>query len=334
VELDLEQIFADIDAAKFDIADPDFGAPITKAEFTTLVGQILAPLGEILGVFRTGNDLILIPMGVEQGVNGDNATGTDDIGLIKIKGSTGYANGLLPLLMGLGAGIPEVMAALLAPSAVTDGATLITAIVNPIMGLLDALKLNPATTLLKLLPNLMYMLTPEALEGGDVGDSILSQALVNILFPVTSLLPAAWPIIEGLLGDEPITLGDFDIGALLGDAANLSANVNKLLFGFLAQQDLGGIDILGLLGSLMVGAKTPFTGELHGLGILGIANSLGVQGSDYLAVNLPVMLASLLEAVLAIPQVASLTESLGDIDLNDLLRLVMGQPPRRCLCRC
>ena len=344
----------------------EFTGATAEKDFMDEVKALLLPLVPVLRLLLTDGDLLGI-------VNDDYTTITPNGSFIKLKGANGYETGLLPLFMGIGAGIPGFLETLKPYSAIVNNdAALLDAIINPIMFLLNALINDPINTILTVLPNLAYMILPgnvdavietqaavkaaqaavdaaqaarDALPEGDPGipaaqealnaakeallkaqaalvnpnESILSQALVNLLFPVTSLLrePAVTSFLVGLLGD--IVPAGFN-------GAALASSLNELLIGLVT--GLGDIDIglagmkpiviLEVLRALVVGELVPFSDKyLLSLGVFGsLAN-----GARFLDVNLGGLLVSLLTVLGAFDL---LKIELGDevLDLIGLLELL------------
>ena len=124
------------------------------------------PFVPLLRVFLTDSDLLGI---VHPNVNGGQ-------GLIKIAGVNGYENGLLPILMALGADLFDengnngYLKTLKTYTQVlsSDGA-LLDAILDPLLYLLNALVQDPVHTLLRVLPNVAYFII-DPIELDDNGN--------------------------------------------------------------------------------------------------------------------------------------------------------------------
>ena len=261
-------------------------------DFVNVLAEILAPLAPVLGVFLLGYDLRIIPVEVDNG---------RDTGLIKIWGGNGYEYGLLPLLMGIGADVDGYLDSLWTLDDIEGyaggaGEGLMHAILEPIVALLNALIEDPVDTLLSVLPNLAYMIVPDA----DY-TSILSQGLVNILYPVVNLVKDLAPALGPLLG---VDLEDL-LGTLLGgaevDFADLGAAVNAILVAALDEVGpvIGDMTVLDILAALITGTKTAYADSgaanaayLEALGVRGVKG-----GSDYLKVNQADLIVSLLDSL-------------------------------------
>jgi hypothetical protein len=179
-----------------------------EAAFKAKLYDLLTPMVPLLRVLLTESDLVFL---VDPEVNNNN-------GLIKIFGSNGYETGLLPLLLGLGVNIDGFTECLLEFSdfkALND-TDMLAAIFDPILYLLNKAAQSPLDTLLQLLPNAAFLL------GGE--DSILQQAIDNILFPLDPVLQA----IPGLNTD----LSALDVSGLLeGLLSGLPFGLEKLIVG-------------------------------------------------------------------------------------------------------
>jgi len=300
-----------------------------RDDFIDELVKILGPLAPVLGVFLLGYDLRIIPM-VMTDPDGSTRTEAERTGLIKIFGGNGYEYGLLPLLMGIGADLgADYLDSLWTLDEIegwTDGAGegLMRAILEPVVALLDAVAANPVDSLLSVLPNLVYMLLPDFDETLETySSSILSQALLNILFPVVNL---AKNVMDGLAPDilESLEILGYSLEDLLG------AGLNTALLGLLKDQlglDLenpviNGLTILDLLAGLVAGTKTAYQdSDATKPGLAAYLEALGVKGvkggSDYVAVDPVLLVVSLLEAT-------DLLALLDDYGGEDLLRVIIG----------
>jgi len=288
VELDLEELFkgfiAHVPGVPFTVGDE-------RDEFVAGLKGLLEPLMPVLRLLLTEGDLLGI---VADDVNDGN-------GLFKIDGANGYETGLLPLLMGIGAQVPGFLETLKTYEEVkADNEALLDAILLPILHLLDALVSDPIGTILVVLPNLAYILLPNA-----DGESILMQALVNLLHPVTSLLDNPM-ILDLLLGPEGL------LTEMLGDVLdevdldNLGQSLNALLMKLISETlefSLGddmdlSINLRELMELLVVGMPTVF--DLDFLTSFGTnLSSLGLEPglAQFLDVNKGGVLVSLLDAL-------------------------------------
>ena len=181
------------------------GTPVAGPEaFRDALADLLAPLVPLLRVFLTEGDLVFI---ADPEVN-------DNKGLVKIFGSNGYETALLPLLLGLGAGIDGFKDCLLeyGDFKALNDADMLGAILDPLLLLLDRLTRDPVNTALEVLPNAAYF------------TSLLPQAIDNLLFPLGPALRAipgldidlgsldAAALLEDLLGELPFRLEDLVVG--------------------------------------------------------------------------------------------------------------------------
>jgi hypothetical protein len=136
-------------------------------DFVEQLSALVAPLMPILNVLLAGKNLKAI----------DDATVADGEGFLRLYGYEGYADGLLPLLAGLGADLPGFLNTLVLPDDYKNAATAqdqAKAILNPVLFLLNALVETPVQTVLHLLPNVAYLLS------NGSGDSIAEQAVIRL----------------------------------------------------------------------------------------------------------------------------------------------------------
>ena len=333
--LDLEELLARVTAYLLAGETDD---PADGEAFKDELAYLLEPLGPVLRLLLMEGDLLGI---VDPKVNDNN-------GLIKIAGANGYETGLLPLLMGIGAEVPGFLDTLWKYEDIDTDLDLMYAILDPILFLLNALAKDPISTILTVLPNLAYFMLP----GEEGGDSLLTQALINLLYPITSLLnnPDLLALLLGPGGLLTDLLGDFlpedfdptSLGALLSDLLlGLITSLDLDIGGMLGMEEGKGPTIVDLLYGLVVGKKALFAdadidGDLAAylatLGINGGPNRDG--GADYLAVNKADLLVSLLSTL----GVFDLLRDLGDgllpgLNLLKLLELLNypGRLPRNFL---
>jgi len=196
-----------------------------QASFLAALNALLAPLMmPLLQVFLVEQDILLI---MADGVNNGQGLGVID-------GFDGYRTGLMPILLALVGGLTDdpAEAGILgyAAFAAAPPEEQLAALVAPIFFVLESLIEAPMDTLLNLLPNLAYFAAGE--------NSLLSQALRNLLHPITALLE--------LLPETP----EFDIESLF------AFDVDSLLAG-------SGL----VLADLVTGTVTPFAAPWNVYGL-------------------------------------------------------------------
>jgi len=261
----------------------------TASGFQAKLGAVLLPFAPLLRVFLTEGDLLLI---VDPAINNNG-------GFLKLDGYDGYRTGLLPILMGLGAQVPGFLDALVPYEDAKGGtdADLIDAILSPLVYLLGKAAANPVDTLLRVLPNALYIAgaTPAGEHGPapDGNPSILAQALNNICHPIAVMLG----YLEGMVDV------DLNVGRMADD------RLGGLLAGLADNQ---GIDI----SQLVVGTKTAFGEPWLSLGT---DENTGFVGASYVDVNKGMLLGQILAQVLAL---TNADISLSDDDLTALVNLL------------
>lgn len=119
---------------------------------------------------------------------------------IKISGSNGYNTAVIPLLEGLGCSDIRSYSQYKAASNAEEA---LACIIDPVLGLADALIAAPVSTLCEKLPNIVYFVN----SGG------IKQCISNLLYPVTVLLQKLG--MEDMLPDSLSQLGDIDVAGLL-----------------------------------------------------------------------------------------------------------------------
>ena len=270
----LATMFAPIDA--FLAAPPAINS---QADFMAVLTNLLLPFVPLARVFLAESNILIIR---------DPAITSGDNALLRVFGYNGYETGLLPLLAGLGAGVPGFLNELAPYSAFRpmNADDQIAAVLNPILFLLQALVNDPVSTLLTVLPNLAYLLS----DAG--GRSIFQQALDNILHPLTVLADSA-EALEDLLPDA------------LRDLRNLRAGdaVNELL---------AGIEAVNLaLEDLLIGAVQVFAAPWDAMGVY----AQNANGARFLAADRPDLLTQLL-------QLTGAFDLLEENNLTGLVRLL------------
>jgi len=185
------------------------------SDIVPMLQDLLGPLMPVLSILLVGGDLELITL--EDGEF--PFPGVDPSVFLTIKGGDYYGSVILPLLIGLGGGVPNFLDLLEAPDTfkTLSGEDQVAAIFDPIIFLIDELLKNPVTTLMQVLPNVMYIISST-----DEGDSVLQQAMNNILTPVITVLDLL--VGAGVLAEKPAILDDLATGTM-----DIEAIVNELL---------------------------------------------------------------------------------------------------------
>jgi hypothetical protein len=242
----------------FDFADGD------RAAFTDGLLQLLRPLYPLLAFLLNSEDIALFgnpelkldgngdPIPV---LNGDGTQVLDANGdpvweytlgepVISARGYDGYAYGVIPLLEALGA--KDILTPAQYQAAIEkDPDALLTAILNPLLNVVDEVLADPINGLLSRLPDLLYFV-----ESGGLQTS------------VDNVLHAAYVLIDTIRPIFPIELDVMRLlGDLLGVELDLSVNgITNLLVGYL-NGELGTNFVLPAdsLDFLLSGAVVPYT---------------------------------------------------------------------------
>lgn len=197
----------------------DWGViPGDSATFGDGLAKALSPFAPIMATLLSGeNDLTIL-------------------GTVTMKSYPGYANGIVPLLENLGCASEDIMSAeeyaALAASGNYD--QMISAIIDPILNLVERIYDNPIDTIIDILPNLLYFI--------DCGG--LQTAVENTAQAAFVLLDTVRPIYN-ISFDLNLNLQQIILDLL----ANLEVNGQKL--------DLK-IPFLNDLSMLMVGTVTEY----------------------------------------------------------------------------
>ena len=223
-----------------------------EGEFRAALNAMLLPMMPLLRVFLAESNVLLI--------KDDAIVGGEDGAFLRFHGYDGYRTGLLPLLAGLGADVPGFLDTLLpyeddtAPDFKSGTETeQIAAILDPVVFLLDAFTKDPIAALMRLLPNAAYLLS------GAGGNSILQQAVDNILYPAGVVL-GSLPALDAKFS-EMVTL-------------NAGERVNALLAELLAETDIKPFRIEDLI----VGKVTVFDEPWSAMGKGGEASYINTAG--------------------------------------------------------
>ena len=239
-----------------------------RASFLTALQDVLAPLMPIVNILLAGSRIDIAHLGTEtypmEGVNPH--------AFLSIVGMDAYSTAILPVLIGIGGGVPGFLNALTVPEAfkALPGEDQIMALIDPVLFLLDQLLASPVQTLLQVLPNAAFLIS----NGENGTDSILRQAAGIILEPIRAALE--------LLNMSAVLDG---LGIDL-DALNLEDTVN----GFLAD-----IDPLLTVKSLIIGEKKRPGGALDQLGKDDIVYYIQPDIADLLTSLLDMFVFDLLE---------------------------------------
>ena len=225
-------------------------------DFYTVLDNVIGPLMPVLSILLAGNSLEIIKTPLE--LQGKDPDASKPDVFFNITGPDAYGTVLLPLLMGLVGGLGGE-GKLLSPTAfaAADSADQIKAIFEPIMFVIDGIVTKPVETLLKLIPNLLYLITDSADMDDDsaTDESILQQALTNMLTPIASIVDVVNDLVGGttidfadVLGDGTLDLYDLHIDKILADL-------------------LSGAGLTVDMKSLIVGERTPFKADLREVGL-------------------------------------------------------------------
>ena len=208
--VDLDAIFA-----PFKAYDPDAVSITNEASFKAALAGLLGPAMPLLRVFLAESNILLIK---DTRVNSGN-------GFLKVYGYNGYENGLRPLLMGLGAGVPGFAATVKSYAAFKAGSEQdqLMAILEPILFLLNAIAKDPVNTALQVAPNAAYLLSDAK------GDSLLQQGVNNLLHPVTVLMQ----FVPALAAMWPASISSLRVGAMLSGL--LKFDIEELVVGEIKQ---------------------------------------------------------------------------------------------------
>ena len=212
--LDLDLLFA-----PFEAYDPEAVTIENGADFMAVLIDLLQPFVPLLDVFLTGSNILLFKDPRFTGTETDPAIeGINDQGFLRVYGYDGYRTGLLPLFAGLAASFPGMLGEIMDYDTfkdATDGEKL-GAVIGPILTLLDALASKPVDTLLKLLPNLIYIVSGK--NGGLLDDLLgsLGFDLRELIVGTITLLPNGFEVL-GVNGEtvDQASYVDVDLPQLL-----------------------------------------------------------------------------------------------------------------------
>lgn len=200
-----------------------------RDDFFNELYTILEPIAPLLGFLLTGQDIVAFDEGLQ------------------FKGYEGYATGLLPLLEALGC--EDLMTPAEYKAAIAnDQKAAISAILDPIIGLIDNIAANPASTILEILPKVLYFL-----ESGG-----LATSLQNITHSLLVLLDTIRPIynisistiLEMVAGDdEDAEEGEEAEAITYLDIERIDEITLDWIFGLLEEQT--GLELSNILGNMI-----------------------------------------------------------------------------------
>jgi hypothetical protein len=201
-----------------------------REAFLAAIYDIFDPVAPVLEFLLNGKDLVAFGGG------------------LTFLGADGYADAIIPLLEALSC--EAIMSPADYQSAIAggDSTVVLSAILDPIFAKVDTLVQNPVSTIIDMIPNLLYFLSCDGLP----------TSLNVLLHPLFVILDTVRPI---------YSLGVADIIEMLGDDLPFELNITKvsdLTFGFLIDliEELVGLDFGGPLNNVaenLVGYATPYT---------------------------------------------------------------------------
>ena len=156
----------------------------SKSGFTNVLTAVLRPFFPMLRLLLAGGSMNILD-------------------IIDIYGSNGYNSAVIPLLEALGCDSSLIKPYSQYVSTASTDAVL-TDILTPVTALLDRLIANPISTIVEILPNIMYF----AESGG------INTCMENLLFPIKVLLGKLG--MSDLLSASGLTSQQIDIKSLLG----------------------------------------------------------------------------------------------------------------------
>lgn len=111
------------------------------------------------------------------------------LGTVTLKSYPGYANGIIPLLENLGCADADIMSAAEYQGLAANGNydQMISAIINPILNLVDRVYENPIDTLMEILPNLLYFIHNGGLQACVENTAQSVFVLLDTVRPVYDL---------------------------------------------------------------------------------------------------------------------------------------------------
>ena len=201
------------------------------------MANLMAPLMPVLDVLLFGSRFDLLDVG----------TAADPRGLIAAYGGNGFADALVYIynLFGLPLGLPAVVA----PPVTASNEAKMSAIVMPIVDIANAVLDAPVSSMLTLLPNLIFFMAES-----EVGYSPLQQVLDALLHPVYVLLDTLRPLVNvaGVVGLGALDIAD---GVYFTNAGRLMVDPLTLIDNMLSEllEELLGEPLNMSLMNLMLG---------------------------------------------------------------------------------
>lgn len=185
---------------------------------------LLSPFADVLQLIFADRDLVVLD-------------------LINISGYAGYQYAIIPLLEALGCDNVKTYAQY--KNAINETTNPLSAeintfyyILNPLLSLFDKLVADPITTLIEIVPNLIYFLSIGGLN-------IILNNLVHFLYVLIDILNPiidVYPLVNSLLGG--LKVGDASLGLSLPLNLNLTQLVDNVLAGLLNEGiDIGGSEV-------------------------------------------------------------------------------------------
>lgn len=144
-------------------------APGDSVTFGAALSRALAPLEPLVSYIMTGEDISIL-------------------GTVTLKGYNGYQNGIIPLLENLGCKENLIMSYDEYVSRVNwNQSSSISAILTPILDLVDRIYANPIDTLMEILPNLLYFIHNGGLQACVENTAQSVFVLLDTVRPVYDL---------------------------------------------------------------------------------------------------------------------------------------------------
>lgn len=148
----------------------------TREGFVNGLSKAIAPFAPVLEVLLNGGNLEFVDGG------------------ITLKGANGYKNSIIPMLYAFGCTDEDIMSPSDYKNALKDGNkdVLVSAIINPILNVVERILNNPVSEITGMLPNFAYFIS----NGG------FTKALDALLLPITNLTD---PVLSLVTGDSFLT---------------------------------------------------------------------------------------------------------------------------------
>lgn len=182
----------------------------TRDGFVKGLSNAIAPFAPVLEVLLSGGNLELLNGG------------------FTLKGANGYKNSIIPMLYAFGCTEADIMSPSDYKNAIKDGKkdVLVSAIINPILNVLERILKNPVSEITGMLPNFAYFMS----NGG------FTKALDALILPITNI---ADPALSLVTGDSLLTFAFDTLGDLAGisipvDPDNIEDSIVPLVNGILS----------------------------------------------------------------------------------------------------